>query len=140
MKFNFTKNEVKELYDNIYFSDIQKRILEYRLLDYSIVKISDIEHCSVSTINREIRKIKYKIKKYNQIVAKNWHIKLLETYKSEKGYNTKYRLLWYFFEINKAQRVLFFVGQLNKGGNRANSKKAVSRLVVYKKTQVYFLL
>lgn len=71
MKFNFTKNEVKELYDNIYFSDIQKRILEYRLLDYSIVKISDIEHCSVSTINREIRKIKYKIKKYNQIVAKN---------------------------------------------------------------------
>lgn len=72
MKFNFTKNEVKELYDSIYFSDIQKRILEYRLLDYSIVKISDIEHCSVSTINREIRKIKYKIKKYNQIVAKNW--------------------------------------------------------------------
>lgn len=71
MKFNFTKNEVKELYDNIYFSDIQKRILEYRLLDYSIVKISDIEHCSVSTINREIRKIKYKIEKYNQIVAKN---------------------------------------------------------------------
>lgn len=64
MKFDFTKKEVNILYDNIYFNDFQKRILEYRLLDYSIIKIADIEHCSISTINREIKKIKDKITKY----------------------------------------------------------------------------
>ena len=66
MKLSFTKKEIEELYENIYFSEFQKRILEYRLLDYSIIKISDIEHCSMSTINREIRKIKDKIIKYKE--------------------------------------------------------------------------
>lgn len=66
MKLSFAKKEIEELYDSIYFSEFQKRILEYRLLDYSIIKISDIEHCSMSTINREIRKIKDKIIKYKE--------------------------------------------------------------------------
>lgn len=62
-KFEFTKNEVNELKQKTYFSEMQERIIEYRLREYSIAKMSMLEHCSESTINREIRKIKRKIMK-----------------------------------------------------------------------------
>ena len=42
---------------------MQERIFEYRLKDYSITKMSMLEHCSESTISREIKKIKKKIRK-----------------------------------------------------------------------------
>ena len=41
----------------------QERILEYRLKEMSITKMAMLENCSESTINREIKKIKNKIKK-----------------------------------------------------------------------------
>lgn len=63
LKFDFTKQEVEEIKSKVYFSELQERIFEYRLLEYSITKISILEHCSESTINREIRKIKKKIMK-----------------------------------------------------------------------------
>lgn len=62
-KFEFSKQEVKDILDKIYLNDFQQRILEYRILNYSLVKMSDIEHCSQSTISRELRKINNKIKK-----------------------------------------------------------------------------
>ena len=62
-KFNFDKEELKTLADNIYLNDRQKRIIEYRMLDYSIVKMASLENCSTATISREIKKIKNKIKK-----------------------------------------------------------------------------
>lgn len=62
-KFDFTKQEFKELKDKIYLSDIQERIIEYRMKDYSIVKMALEEHVSESTISKQIDKIVKKIKK-----------------------------------------------------------------------------
>lgn len=63
LKLEFTKQEVEELKSKIYLTDLQKRIFEYRLREYSITKMSMLENCSESTINREIKKIKKKIMK-----------------------------------------------------------------------------
>ena len=40
---------------------MQERIIQYRLDEYSIVKMAMLESCSESTISREIKKIKKKI-------------------------------------------------------------------------------
>ena len=58
IKFDFTKQEVSDIKNKIYLSELQERILEYRLKEYSITKISILENCSESTINREIKTIK----------------------------------------------------------------------------------
>lgn len=63
LKLEFTKNEVEDIKNKIYLSELQERILEYRIKEYSITKMSMLENCSESTINREIKKIKNKIKK-----------------------------------------------------------------------------
>lgn len=63
MKFNFTKKEVEDIKSKIYLSEIQERIFEYKLKEYSITKMSMLENCSESTINREVKKIKKKIMK-----------------------------------------------------------------------------
>ena len=62
-KFNFEREQLKELSDKVYLKPIQKRIIEYRMLEYSIVKMADIEHCSTATISRELDKALYKIGK-----------------------------------------------------------------------------
>jgi hypothetical protein len=51
------------LKDKIYLSEIQERIIEYRLKEYSRVKMADLENCSIQTIDREINKIAKKILK-----------------------------------------------------------------------------
>lgn len=63
LKLNFTKSELQDIKDKIYLSEIQERIIEYRLKEYSRVKMADLENCSVQTIDREIRKIAKKILK-----------------------------------------------------------------------------
>lgn len=63
LKLNFTKAELQELKDKIFLSDIQEHIIEYRLKEYSRVKMAELENCSVPTIDREIRKIAKKILK-----------------------------------------------------------------------------
>ena len=63
LKLEFTKNEVENIKSKIYLSEIQERIFEYRLKEYSITKMAMLENCSESTINREIKKIKKKIMK-----------------------------------------------------------------------------
>lgn len=62
-KLNFSKNEIADIKSKIYLSEIQERILEYRLREMSITKMAMLENCSESTINRQINKIKKKIKK-----------------------------------------------------------------------------
>lgn len=42
---------------------MQKRIIRYRLDEETRVKMAELEHCSVQTIDREIKKIADKIKK-----------------------------------------------------------------------------
>ena len=61
LKLYFTKAELENIKDKIYLSEIQERIIEYRLKEYSRVKLADLEHCSVQTIDREISKIAKKI-------------------------------------------------------------------------------
>lgn len=63
IRFDFTKDEVRELCNKLYLSDIEKRVLEYRLLNYSIAKMAILEHCSEPTISRIISKLKKKILK-----------------------------------------------------------------------------
>jgi len=63
LKLDLTKDELNKIKEIVFFSEIQERILEYRLRDYSITKMAQLEHCSESTINREIKKIKDKIMK-----------------------------------------------------------------------------
>ena len=61
LKLNFTKAELLELKDKIYLSEIQEKIIEYRLKEYSRVKMADLEHCSIVKIDKEISKIAQKI-------------------------------------------------------------------------------
>ncbi len=61
LKLEFTKEEVDILKSKIYLSEMQERIFEYRLREYSITKMAQLEHCSESTISRELNKIKKKI-------------------------------------------------------------------------------
>lgn len=63
LKLNFTKAELMELKAKIYLSEIQEHIIEYRLKEYSRVKMASLENCSVQTIDREISKIAKKIMK-----------------------------------------------------------------------------
>jgi hypothetical protein len=63
LKLNFTKAELQELKDKIYLSEIQERIIEYRLKEYSRVKMAQLENCSIQTIDREINKLAKKILK-----------------------------------------------------------------------------
>lgn len=63
LRLEFTDDEIKTIKSKIAFSERQERIIEYRRREYSIVKMADLEHCGESTINREIKKIKRKIKK-----------------------------------------------------------------------------
>lgn len=62
-KIDLTRKEYDELISKLMLNEFQERILEYRIKEYSITKMSILEHCSESTINREIKKIKNKIKK-----------------------------------------------------------------------------
>lgn len=62
-KLEFSKKEIQEIKEKIYLSDIQERLLEYRLKEYSISKMAILENCSEATISREIKKIKKKILK-----------------------------------------------------------------------------
>lgn len=63
LKLNFTKKELEELKEKVFLSEIQERIIEYRLREYSRVKMADLEHCSIQTIDKEISKIAKKILK-----------------------------------------------------------------------------
>lgn len=58
-----TKEEIEAVKSKIYLSEMQERILEYRLKEYSITKMAQLENCSEPTISRQIAKIKEKIKK-----------------------------------------------------------------------------
>ena len=63
LKLNFTKTELQQLKDKIFLSEIQERIIEYRLKEYSRVKMAQLESVSIQTIDREINKIAQKIYK-----------------------------------------------------------------------------
>ena len=61
LRFEFTRKEVDEIKSKIYLSELQERIFEYRLKEYSITKMAMLENVSESTISRELKKVKRKI-------------------------------------------------------------------------------
>jgi hypothetical protein len=63
LKLDLTRKEYDELSNKLILNEFQKRIFKYRIKEYSITKMAMLENCSESTINREIKKIKNKIKK-----------------------------------------------------------------------------
>lgn len=63
LRLELTKKEAEDIKSKVYFSELQERIFDYRLKEYSITKMAMLENCSESTINREIKKIKRKISK-----------------------------------------------------------------------------
>ena len=63
LKLDFSKEEYENIKNKIFLNEFQERIFEYRIKEYSITKMTMLENCSESTINREIKKIKNKIKK-----------------------------------------------------------------------------
>lgn len=62
-KLDLTKQEIDNIKSKIILSDIQERILNYRLKELSITQMAQLENCSEPKISREIRKIKNKIEK-----------------------------------------------------------------------------
>lgn len=63
LKLEFTNAEIDYIQSKIHFTELQKRIMGYRMEEYSITKMAMLENCSESTINREIKKVKDKIKR-----------------------------------------------------------------------------
>ena len=63
LRFEFTNDELNKIKSKIHFTDREKRIIDYRMDEKTIVEMSQLEHCDVSTINREIKKIRRKIAK-----------------------------------------------------------------------------
>lgn len=63
LKLEFTNNEIDYIKSKIHFTPMQERIIKYRQDELSIVEMSMKENCSESKISKEIKKIKFKIKK-----------------------------------------------------------------------------
>lgn len=62
-KLNFSKNEIANIKSKIYLSEDEEKILDMRLLNYSITKMAIEMNMSERTINRNIKKIKDKIRR-----------------------------------------------------------------------------
>ena len=62
LKITFTRRELEVLMNEVHFTPIQKRIIQYKLDEESRVKMAELEHCSIATIDREIKKIAVKVK------------------------------------------------------------------------------
>ena len=63
MKLNFTRKEVAEIKEKVYFTKQEEKILEYWSLDYSVVMIADLLNISTSTVTRRKQSIREKLKK-----------------------------------------------------------------------------
>lgn len=63
LRFEFTNEELNKIKSKIHFTKREERIIDYRMDEKTIVEMSQLEHCDVSTINRDIKKIRKKIAK-----------------------------------------------------------------------------
>ena len=61
--FDFTKEEYELLKEQLMLDDELSKILEMKIKNYSITKMSIELNMSVSSVNRRIRKLKKKIMK-----------------------------------------------------------------------------
>ena len=63
MSFDFTKEEYELLKEELMLDEELSKILEMKIKNYSIVKMSLELNMSVSSVNRRIKKLKKKIMK-----------------------------------------------------------------------------
>lgn len=63
LKFDFTRKEIADIKSKIYLSEEEEKILDMRLLNYSITKMALELNISELTVSRRIKSIKNKIKK-----------------------------------------------------------------------------
>ena len=63
LKLEFTRKEADELKNRLILTEIQEKLFEYRMKEYSITKMAMLENVSERTISRELEKIKKKILK-----------------------------------------------------------------------------
>lgn len=63
LRFEFTNDELNKIKSKIHFTKREERIIDYRMDEKTIVEMSQLEHCDISTINRDIKKIRKKIAK-----------------------------------------------------------------------------
>lgn len=62
-RFEFNKKELEEISKKALLTDLQERLIEYRIKEYSIDKMAILEKMGTATISRELKKAKEKIKK-----------------------------------------------------------------------------
>lgn len=63
MKFDFTKEEYEHLKEQLMLDEELSKILEMKIKNYSITKMSIELNMSVSSVNRRIKRLKKKIMK-----------------------------------------------------------------------------
>lgn len=63
MSFDFTKEEYELLKEQLMLDDELSKILEMKIKNYSITKMSIELNMSVSSVNRRIKRLKKKIMK-----------------------------------------------------------------------------
>ena len=63
LRFEFTNDELELIKSKIHFTPRQVRIMSYRMDEMPVKQMALKEKCDMSTINREIKKIKKKITK-----------------------------------------------------------------------------
>ena len=61
--FEFTKSDYEKICEECMLDDEYKKLLEYKIKGYSIVKMADELNCSQARINVMIKKLKKKIRK-----------------------------------------------------------------------------
>ena len=63
INFDFTKQEIENIKSKIYLTELEERLLIYKLKGYSITKMALLENYSNRTINKYLLKLKKKILK-----------------------------------------------------------------------------
>jgi len=61
LRLELTRQEADEIKSKIILNELQERLFEYRLKEYSITKMAMLENMSERSVSREINKIKKKI-------------------------------------------------------------------------------
>lgn len=61
--FEFTKSDYNRICEECMLDEEYKKLLEYKIKGYSIVKIADELNCSQARVNVMISKLKKKIRK-----------------------------------------------------------------------------
>lgn len=57
-RFEFTKKEIADIKSKIYLNEEEEKILDMKLLDYSITKMANEMNMSEASISRRIKRIK----------------------------------------------------------------------------------